>query len=567
MIPIPRPSDDEPPPLPARTPIGSFVLVRVHSRDEFSIRYVATASASGGEVVIEEFAPVGVSQRGVSGGLSPRSPAHAALWEEGLQAFVAESELLATPLHPALVRVGCLWQLRGTAFRMWPHLEGRTLAEVCASMTEPPSEQWLRGLVGPLLDALEVLHDGGWVHGNVCPSQILMRPHGGGPTLLDTAAARTAIGARMPRPAAWPEPGFRPPELAEPASGHAPGPWSDLYSLAAVARFCMGAPRAEGALAQLPSAPPSIGRYDSRFVSAFESALASDPQERPQTVAIFRQRLQASAVPRPLATMPGAANRRGTATSEIAAPPALLPDLEPLGSGSAPIEHEHNPPLQRAWLEPDDSEPIWARKATRRRRPARRWPWALASVLGVLVIAVVATDQLTREDLVPVAGSAPNMLPSAEQLLERDPTAAGPVAGAAPAPSPPPAQAVADPAPALRPEPAQAVAEAASAPHPEPAQTLAPPEPPLQSVAEVGQARPPAVRSRRAASAAPAETPLPARDRQEVRRAGAADEPAAVCAPRTNFALYRCMKLQCQQSRFQTHAQCVRLRQNDELPT
>jgi hypothetical protein len=51
------------------------------------------------------------------------------------------------------------------------------------------------------------------------------------------------------------------------------------------------------------------------------------------------------------------------------------------------------------------------------------------------------------------------------------------------------------------------------------------------------------------------------------RRAAAPDAPAAMCAPRTNFALYRCMQLQCQQSRYQTHPQCVRLRQNDKLPT
>jgi len=554
MIPIPRPSEVEPPPLPARTAVGSFVLARVHSRDEFSIRYVATASASGGEVLIEEFAPAGVSQRVASGALSPRSPAYVALWEEGLHAFVAESELLERPLHPALVRVGCVWQLRGTAFRMWPPLEGRTLVEVCASMTEPPTEEWLRGWIGPLLDALERLHDGGWVHGNVCPSQILMRPDGA-PVLLDTAAARTVMGARMPQPAAWPEPAFRPPELAAPASEHLPGPWSDLYSLAAVVRFCMGAPQAADGVAPLPGAP-SPGRYDSRFVAAIESALASDPQERPQTIAIFRQRLQASPVPRALATMPGAASRRGMAVSDFAAMPGLLPDPELLGSGSAPIELERTSPLPRAWLGPDDSNPIWARDVPRTPRRRRRRPWALAGVVALLASAAVATYELTREDLMPVAGSAPDKLPSVEQLLERDPTAAGPVADAAPDP---------------RPEPAQAVASAASQP----------PLPPTVASAEVGagadagQIPPAAVRSERAVSAAaptaPAAStakPLPAPDTPVERRAAVADkQPAAACAPKTNFALYRCMKLLCQQSRYQTHAQCVRLQRNDELPT
>lgn len=537
MIPMPRPSELEPPPLPAGAAVGSFVLARVQARDEFSIRYAATASASGGEVLIEEYAPIGLSLRDANGVLRPRSPAHAALWEEGLQAFVQESELLAKPLHPALIRVACLWQVRGTAFRMWPRIEGSTLAEVCASMTEPPSEEWLRGLVAPLLDALETLHEGGWVHGNVCPSQILMLPHGG-PTLLDTAAARTAIGSRMLQPAAWPEPGFRSPELAEPASGHVPGPWSDLYSLAAVARFCMGAPHAAGGVGPLSGAL-SIGLYDSRFVSAFEHALANDPQERPQTVAMFRQKLQANVVPVAVAT-PAA-----LAAPEVEAPPALYPDPEPLGSASAPIEVERDPRFQRAWLEPVHPDPLWAREATRT-PPARRWPWALAGVLAVLAsAALVATYQLTRDEVTPVAGRAPTSVPSAEQLLERNPTAAGPVANAAPDP---------------RPEPAQTVAPVAPLPP-----TTTPTTP---TVADAVQPPPPAMRSEPAASAA-AVTAMPSRapGTPVERRAAVDDKPAAMCAPRTNFALYRCMQVQCQQSRYQTHPQCVRLRQNDELPT
>lgn len=536
MIPMPRPSEIEPSPLPAGAAVGSFVLARVQARDEFSIRYVATASASGGEVLIEEYAPVGLSLRDASGVLRPRSPAHAALWEEGLQAFVQESELLAKPLHPALIRVACLWQVRGTAFRMWPRFEGNTLTEACASMTEPPTEEWLRGLVAPLLDALETLHDGGWVHGNVCPSQILILPHGG-PTLLDTAAARTAIGARMLQPAAWPEPGFRPPELAEPASGHVPGPWSDLYSLAAVARFCMGAPHAAGGLGQTPGAL-SIGLYDSRFVSAFERALANDPQERPQTVAMFRQQLQANVAPVAVATpvaLPATPSSGRPAASAVEVPPALVPDPEPFGSASAPIELDRDPRFQRAWLEPVHADPLWAREASRT-PPARRWPWALAGVLAVLASAAVATYQLTREEVPPVAGRAPTIVPSAAQLLERDPTAAGPVA---------------DAAPALRPEPVQ---------------TVVPPTPTAPTVADAVQPNPAAVRSERAASAVAA-IPSPARDTPLERRASVADKPAASCAPRTNFALYRCMQVQCELSRYQSHPQCVRLRQNDELPT
>ena len=37
------------------------------------------------------------------------------------------------------------------------------------------------------------------------------------------------------------------------------------------------------------------------------------------------------------------------------------------------------------------------------------------------------------------------------------------------------------------------------------------------------------------------------------------------CSPRTNFALYRCMQNQCEQRRFFTHPQCIRLRVRDEV--
>lgn len=526
MIPMPRRSEVEPAPLPARAVVGSFVLARVHSRDEFVIRYGATASASGGEVLIEEYAPVSLSMRDASGVLRPRSAEHAALWEQGLQAFVAESELLTRALHPALVRVACVWRLRGTAFRLLPHFEECTLAEVVSLMSEPPTEGWLRDLVEPLLDALESLHNGGWVHGNVCPGQIVMRPHGG-PLLLDTGAVRAAIGARMPQPAAWPEPSFRPPELAEPPSGKALGAWSDLYSIAAVARFCMGAPHAADGLAPLRVRP--IGLYDGRFVAAFESALANDPHDRPQTVAAFRQRLKASADLLASATLPGAASFRMPASSGVAAAP--LSDPEPPGPGPAPIEVERDPHWRAAPPDAVLPVPVWARETRRARPPARRSLLPMAGLLAVVAGGALAAYLLIREEVTPLVSEAPATPLPAEQLLERAPTAAGPVAQAAPEPLP------------------------------KPAQSLAPPASPPPTVADAGRPLPAAARSAQSAR------PVPAGDRPVTRRAAVADKPASACAPRTNFALYRCLQKQCELSRYQSHPQCVRLRQNDELPS
>jgi non-specific serine/threonine protein kinase len=536
MIPVtPLPSDVEPERLPGGTGVGSFMLQTMQSRDEFSIRYRATGSASVGEVVIEEYAPAGISLRDAAGQLGPRSAAHAALWEAGLQAYLRESELLTRPLHPALVRIAAVWQVRGTVYRLWPRIEGRRLAEVCSAWTEPPTEYWLRSFMAPLLDALESLHQAGWVHGSVRPGQILVQPDGG-PLLLDTAAVRTAIGARMPQPSPWPEPGFRPPELAEPPSGYASGPWSDLYSLAAVARFCMGAPRTTDDLAQQPRGL-SIGRYSEDFVASFERALAIDPRQRPQSVAMFRLQLRSAGV-----------------TQSPRQPQDRLA-LSDIPLRTVPLEGEAVPRPVSAPVEPEAgtdrsgprSEPMFGGLPQARRRVqaprARGWPWAAAAALGALVIAAVVMYQRIGGQERPRAGTTPGVS-AVDPLPEREAAASGGIAATMPDPAPTPPQ-----------------TPVVQTPTPPPERATVSPEPPvLPTVAAVQPGRP-------ASATARAATDSPTRDAGAIGRQAVVDTPAAACAPRTNFALYRCMQSQCELSRYYAHPQCVRLRRFDELPS
>jgi len=81
-----------------------------------------------------------------------------------------------------------------------------------------------------------------------------------------------------------------------------------------------------------------------------------------------------------------------------------------------------------------------------------------------------------------------------------------------------------------------------------------------QSAAAAGAtAEPPA-----SAPAPAAVAPAPKRAKQQqVARAPAS--PREACGPRTQFSLYRCMKLQCSQQRWAAHAQCKRLRATDSV--
>ena len=59
-------------------------------------------------------------------------------------------------------------------------------------------------------------------------------------------------------------------------------------------------------------------------------------------------------------------------------------------------------------------------------------------------------------------------------------------------------------------------------------------------------------------------TPAPTRSAQQ-RASRGPTSPREVCGARTQFSLYRCMKVQCSQRRWTSHAQCQRLRKTDSV--
>ncbi len=304
--------------LASGTAIGSFVLRRVLERDDFSVLYLANASASSGmELGIEEFAPVALALRD-DGELRARSDVQSELLAAGLQAFLEESGQLARLNHPALVRIGPVWQTRGTAFRLRLDLPGRSLVQLRAALAAPPDEAWLRRLIDPLLGALEHVHDGGLIHGNLRPGRIVVQPNGA-PLLPDFGAPRRAVAALAPWLASAPEPEFQPPEMLDPARRLEPWPQSDLYALAAVLQFCITgqAPLAAARRLQGEQAPrlaqqlvelrrhSGSALYGESFITAIDRAFSLDPAERPASVKEFREDLrprltQAFVAPRPI---------------------------------------------------------------------------------------------------------------------------------------------------------------------------------------------------------------------------------------------------------------------------
>ena len=275
---------------------GEFELREVLGAGGFGIVYLAFDHQLQRDVAIKEYMPVTLALRGSDGTtVSVRSRAHAETFDAGRRSFVNEARLLARFDHRSLVKVHRFWEQHGTAYMAMPFYRGRTLKALVRDESYPRfDEARLRALVDPLLGALQMLHAGGVYHRDIAPDNIMVRD-GDAPVLLDFGAARHVIGEATHALTAVLKPSFAPIEqYAEAGTALRQGPWTDIYAMAAVMRFALtgNAPLPATTRAVLDAMAPlqSIGVADASapLLGAIDWALAVRPQDRPQSVAQWR---------------------------------------------------------------------------------------------------------------------------------------------------------------------------------------------------------------------------------------------------------------------------------------
>lgn len=317
--PTPQSAADTPPSRDDALAIGArldeFQIERVIGASGFGVVYVATDLGLQRRVAIKEYLPDTLVVRAPDGArVLLRADSNAEAFERGRRAFVEEAQMLARCHHPSLVHVLRHWEAHGTVYRAMPYYPGESLLQLRQSMDAPPDEASLRALLDGLLEALAMLHEVGCVHGEITPSKIMLLPDDR-PVLMDWGAARRAIVGDQARELMYLlAPSFAPPEQVRPGPERRIGPWTDLYALAAIVRYCISgqlppatalraAPNEEPLsrmLARMQQTDEAL-QFSPSFVRAVEAALAPRPQDRPQSVAEFRALLDdhpaAEAVP------------------------------------------------------------------------------------------------------------------------------------------------------------------------------------------------------------------------------------------------------------------------------
>lgn len=271
-------------------PLGSMLLeYRLESvlgSGGFGMTYLGYDTHLEIKVAIKEYLPVELAVRALDGCIVPVSTGTEYNYKWGLDRFLQEARLLAKFSHPNIVTVSRYFEANGTAYMVMNYESGVSLSQLLKRIPEPDEELLMRILL-PLLDGLHAVHQAGFLHRDIKPSNIFIRDTGV-PVLLDFGAARLAVGGTTRTMTSILTPGYAP--LEQYSTDGNQGPWTDIYSMAAVMyRAVIGDNPPDSVTRLKDDAVMSYliearNRFTTGFLHGVNRGLEVDEKKRPQSV-------------------------------------------------------------------------------------------------------------------------------------------------------------------------------------------------------------------------------------------------------------------------------------------
>jgi len=272
-----------------------YVIERTLGGGGFGITYLAQDVNLNLPVAVKEYLPSDLALRSADNSIHPLGDAFKEQFDWGLERFLSEARVLATFRHPNIVRVLRYFMANGTAYIVMEYESGQSLKHwfpLQGSLTQAS----LLKILFPLLDGLEVIHAADFLHRDIKPDNIYIRDDGS-PVLIDFGSARSTSTERELTNIV--SPGFAPFEQYHSKGNQ--GPWTDLYSLAAVMYWLISGTKPQDSLSRLKqdTMVPAMqcshkGQFNEGLLKAIDWALNPEEARRPQNVAALRQRLQSS---------------------------------------------------------------------------------------------------------------------------------------------------------------------------------------------------------------------------------------------------------------------------------
>ncbi|MEQ1647844.1 MAG: protein kinase [Hyphomicrobiaceae bacterium] len=283
---------------------GDFKIKRVIGAGGFGITYLAEELALARQVTIKEYFPSDFAARKGGNDAGPRSKDCASDYKWGLDRFIEEAQTLARFNHPNIVRVYRYFRANSTGYMVLHFEEGANFKAWLKALGRAPRQAELDLIVEPLLDALDVIHKGDFLHRDIAPDNIIVRKDKT-PVLIDFGSARGDIASHSRTVSALVKPGYSPYEQYA-STSRQQGPWTDIYALGATFYQAITGKRPPDAPSRMVhddyvvAKNAALGSYRAGFLAAIDQALQLDVTARPQSIAEWRRALLAPE-PKPVA--------------------------------------------------------------------------------------------------------------------------------------------------------------------------------------------------------------------------------------------------------------------------
>ncbi|MGH8628968.1 MAG: serine/threonine-protein kinase, partial [Gammaproteobacteria bacterium] len=295
-----------------------YEIVGILGRGGFGITYLARDIHLDREVAIKEYLPNQLAIRESDATVHPVNRDTQEVFERGLRRFIEEARTLANFDHPNIVRVLMEFEDNNTAYMVMHYEGGRSLQEVLAGQGTLEEAQLL-GILMPILDGLEQVHEAGFIHRDIKPANILLRDDGS-PVLLDFGSATQSLGVDTKTLTTLVSPGYAAFEQYC-SDANEQGAWTDIYGLGATAyhavtgRVPVCAVDRSHALfknaqdALIPARQYAKEKYSAPTLAAIDHALTFSREQRPQSIAQWRREFtRAGADIRTVVGLPAAAS-------------------------------------------------------------------------------------------------------------------------------------------------------------------------------------------------------------------------------------------------------------------
>ena len=257
----------------------------------FGVTYLAMEPVQESYVAIKEYFPKRFANRKGGNTVVPNNSIEdQRIFKWGLKRFLDEAKVLARLDHPNIIKVQRYFELHGTAYLVMEYCDGKSLDNFVGdgSLVSP---RRVFQIYKSLIDALEHVHQQGVIHGDLKPSNILVRPDGT-PVLLDFGSARQEM-LRMV--VGQVTDGYSPPEFY--GTLDKIGPWSDIYGLAATfyrlitgIKVPVATDRAKSD-SYTPVSTLITDGYSFKFLELIDNSLKLATSDRPQSTTSLKHLL------------------------------------------------------------------------------------------------------------------------------------------------------------------------------------------------------------------------------------------------------------------------------------